>query len=406
MRALFIFLSLFIFATLVALFIKFNNANVVVFYPPYRIDMALTLFIIFQLLFFGILYAGIRLARHFYLVPGKLAALKQRRSEKTTDRALRDALKAWFEGRFGQAEKMAQRVAQSPNYVALAGLIGARAAHKMQKHDVYEAWLQKMSQDSTMLAARLITELEVAVDAHQAHSALQKIEQLRAHGVHHIHAYRLALKAYQQAGQWKEVLRVVKILAKRNALHPVVIAQLQANAYQHQLADVVDRTELLRLMQGVREEDLLEPALASLFSERLYAFSEYQSAAQLLENALRKCWDARLLTSYRKIAPPANHAVLAQQIQQTEKWLAQYPNDCQLLLTIGQLCYQQQLWGKAQHYFETALRQAKQNNEDNRLLTQIYLALAKLADATQQEQLAYTYYKEAALHTSSHVLKI
>ena len=43
------------------------------------------------------------------------------------------------------------------------------------------------------------------------------------------------------------------------------------------------------------------------------------------------------------------------QIERAEKWLAAHPHDAALLLTLGRLCAQQGLWGKAQSYLEASL---------------------------------------------------
>jgi hypothetical protein len=42
-------------------------------------------------------------------------------------------------------------------------------------------------------------------------------------------------------------------------------------------------------------------------------------------------------------------------IARAEKWLEKHPEDARLLLALGRLCREQQLWGKAQSYFEASL---------------------------------------------------
>src|SRR4051812_24723733 len=98
---------LFTAAVIVALSARFNPGNVVLFYPPYRIDMslnffALVMFAVFILL--GLMVYTINTARQ---MPERVAQYRRAKSEKEGNDALRDALKAFFEGRFGHAQKAA-----------------------------------------------------------------------------------------------------------------------------------------------------------------------------------------------------------------------------------------------------------------------------------------------------------
>jgi len=78
---------------------------------------------------------------------------------------------------------------------------------------------------------------------------------------------------------------------------------------------------------------------------------------------------------------------LVGRIAQAEKWLAQQPRDATLLLTLGRLCCQQQLWGKAQSYFEASLAV-----EPKRAA---HLELAQLFNQQEKSALAIRHYQAA-----------
>ena len=42
-------------------------------------------------------------------------------------------------------------------------------------------------------------------------------------------------------------------------------------------------------------------------------------------------------------------------LERAEKWLQSRPDEAGLLLTLGRLCVQRELWGKAQSYLEASL---------------------------------------------------
>ncbi|WP_312489130.1 heme biosynthesis HemY N-terminal domain-containing protein, partial [Massilia timonae] len=125
----------------IAVTARFNPGNVVLFYPPHRIDMSLNLFVVLLVASFLALYGLVRAINATLRMPQRVAAYRQRRAEREGNKGMRDALKALFEGRFGHAEKAAMRAAELPENAGLAALIGARAAHRMREPARRDAWL-------------------------------------------------------------------------------------------------------------------------------------------------------------------------------------------------------------------------------------------------------------------------
>ena len=71
------------------------------------------------------------------------------------------------------------------------------------------------------------------------------------------------------------------------------------------------------------------------------------------------------------------------QLQTAEAWLKDHPNDPSLLLTLGRLCLQTSLWGKARDYLESSLR-VQRNPEACAELARL---LAQLGDTERSNQL-------------------
>lgn len=103
----------------IAVTARLNPGNVVLFYPPYRIDLSLNFFLLLELLLLLLLYMAIRAFRTTLQMPGRVAAYRQRKRERDANKGLRDALKALFEGRFGHAEKAAMRATDLPENAGL-----------------------------------------------------------------------------------------------------------------------------------------------------------------------------------------------------------------------------------------------------------------------------------------------
>ena len=385
---------LFATAVIVALSARFNPGNVVVFYPPYRVDMSLNLFIFAMLVLFillGLLFYTINITKQ---MPERVAVYRRSKAERDGNKALRDALKAFFEGRFGHAEKAAIRAAELPDNAALAALIGARAAHNMGQADRRDGWLASIEDNQQYKVARLVSSTELLVDAHQSKQALQAVKELNANGTRHIHVLRWALKANQQAKQWVEVLRLVKALDKHRSLHPALSMRLRELAYKDLLSDQAqDAESIRRLWFSIPSEDRLKPFVAALASRAMVKQGLQDEARNLLEKALLEEWDERLIVAYRETAAKEGSAALLSQIERCETWLVAHPSDPELALTMGVLCLQQKLWGKAERNLEQVLIYAAEADT----LREANLKLAQLHEQLGAQEKAAYYYRACAL---------
>jgi HemY protein len=353
MRLFLWLLVLFATAIGLALAARFNPGNVVLFYPPYRVDMSLNFFLLSLVLLFLLVYGLLKAIRTTQRMPARVALYRKEKREREGNRALRDALKGLFEGRFGQSQKAAARAAVSQDIAGLAALIGARAAHRMRQWERRDTWLSKVEDDKSLKTARLMTTIELLVDEHQPEAALDAIAELNASGTRHIQALRLALKANQRAKNWPEVLRLVRLLDKTNALHPALSRRLRELAYEDLLSE--------------RTHD----------ADAFNAKGLHDDAREVVENALAAEWDDRLVRAYSHSAAAEGSPALLAQIERCELWLGQRPSDAELALTLGTLCLKQKLWGKAQRHLEQAL-----------------------SDATEPETVREAHLKLAHLHES------
>jgi HemY protein len=378
----------------IAVTARFNPGNVVFFYPPHRIDLSLNLFVVLAGLLFLMVYGLVRAVRATLAMPKQVAAYRYRKREREANRGLREALKALFEGRFGHAEKAAMRAAELPENAGLAALIGARAAHRMREPARRDAWLAGTVHDNNLKTARLMTVTELLVDEHKPEAALEAVAELNASGQRHIHALQWAMKANQQARNWPEVLRLVRTLDKRNALHPALSARLRELAYEALLSEGgLDPESIRRVWAGVPAADRLQPAIAARAAAGFNARGLHDEARVIVEDALKAGWDERVVRAYRDAAGPEGSPTLLAQIERCEAWLRAHPNDAELALTLGALCLRQKLWGKAQRYLESALSDAV----DAALLREAHLKLAQLHEALGQQEEANRHYRLCAL---------
>ena len=394
MRVLLWLVALMATAIGIAVTARFNPGNVVFFYPPHRIDMSLNLFVVLAVVLFVFVYWLLRALRATVSMPAKVAAYRQRKRERDGNKGLRDALKALFEGRFGHAEKAAMRAAELPENAGLAALIGARAAHRMRQSARRDNWLAGIVNDNGLKTARLMTMTELLVDDHQPEAALDAVAELTASGQRHIHALQWSLKAQQQAKNWPEVLRLVRMLDKHKALHPALSSRLRELAYEALLSDRThDAESIQRVWSTIPTVDRVKPYIAARAAMALTARGLHDEARASAEEALRVEWDERVVRAYRDAAAGAGTPALLAQIEHCETWMKERPTDAELALTLGSLCLKQKLWGKAQRYLEQALSDAG----EPRMVREAHLKLAQMHEALGQHDEANAHYRQCAL---------
>lgn len=373
-------------AVAAALLAQFNDGNVVLLLPPTRIDLSLNLFLLLTAVVLVAVWWLARLAQRAADFPDRVRAYRHRRDQQGGQRALRDALRALMEGRFSRAERAA-RVAQSaPENAGLAALIGARAAHRMQENSRRDQWLAQAESDPDLELARLVSSAEMWAESRETGRALGALDQLRSAGGRQIHASRVLLNAHLQAGRWDEVIRGVRALEKRNALHPVLAERYKLLAWREiLLARRHDPSALEAAWSSVPSADRERAELALEAARLLNLAGRGRTAAQAIEAALAKAWDERLLDEYaRSQVFPARD-----RIERAEGWLNSHPGDAALLRCLGLLCLKEQLWGKARSYLEDSLRSASH--------PATLLALARLAETIGNEAEAGRHFREAAL---------
>jgi HemY protein len=113
-----------------SLLLRFNQGNVAIMWPPYRIDISVNLALALLAAGFVVLHLVMVAAARALGLPQRVRDYRTRRQQDQAGAALRDTLLAYFEGRMGRAERFARNAQASRDTAAPAALIAARAAHR------------------------------------------------------------------------------------------------------------------------------------------------------------------------------------------------------------------------------------------------------------------------------------
>ncbi|MFA6922144.1 MAG: heme biosynthesis HemY N-terminal domain-containing protein [Gallionella sp.] len=167
MKYLISILVLFSAAVALSTFLQ-NTAYVLLVYPPYRIEVSLKLFVALFLLVFGFGYWLIHLLLATTQLPAVVQKLRIDRAQNNSRKLLDVALRAFFEGRYQDAEKAATRAIKHGESSVIYPIIAARAAHELgasERRDVYMSKAEdQFNGDATM---RLLTDVKSRFGQHK-----------------------------------------------------------------------------------------------------------------------------------------------------------------------------------------------------------------------------------------------
>lgn len=388
MRILVWFLILAAVATGLAVAGRHNDGYALLVLPPWRVEMSFNLLAILVIGSCVAIYLLLHAVASVVRMPAAVAEFRSRRASARADSALRAAVLAWQEGRYSQAIKSADIAFLANHAPGLAALVGLRAAHALHDDERIEEWGERLHfNEAGMRAVRLKTEAELALDSHDYKLARERVDQLLAEGGRHIAVLRLSLRISQALGDWPDVLKLTRQLEKHKALTPEQAAPLRMHAHRESLAALDgDAEQLARYWRAMPDEDKRDVRLALAAAQALGAADNCGQAAAIVEDFLDRQWDTTLAAAYGQ----CRGGDVVARIAHAEKWLNSHPRDASLLLTLGRLCRQKQLWGKAQSYLEASL--AVEASPET------HLELASLLEnELEKSAVAERHYRQAAL---------
>lgn len=386
MRWLVWFLLIISAAVGLALLMRFNHGNVAILWPPYRVDFSVNLAVLVLALAFLLLHLLLVGLSKALALPARVRGYRQRRQHQGARVALRDGVLALFEGRFGRAERLAQRAREDEILAGPAALVAARAAHRMREFERRDRWLELVEVDPRSAHAGLMTVAELALEEQDPARAIAAIERLHGKGLRHIHSLRVALRAYEQSEDWPRVLQVLRQLEKRDALPAAAVRGLRVRACRALFArHSGDAAAVRELWSSLRSTERALPETVEAAAAAQIDSGDQEAARRLIETAMDAEYSPMLLPLYSGL----DRVPARERIQRAERWRLTHGDDADLFLALGRLCIVESLWGKAEEYLERSL-QAREG-------VAAHVALAGLCEALERDDAAAAHYRSAAL---------
>ncbi len=386
MKALLWLLAAFALAAGLSVALHENEGYVLFVYSPWRIELSLNLFLILLVAAFAGAYYVVRVVAHTLRLPGYVRAFRIRQGKNRAREALEQSLQALYEGRFARAVKLAGRAHDLGNWRALPALVAARASQRMRNFALRDTWIAKArAAEPGWRQATLAAEAELLLEERRYDEARAVLLELHAGGARHIATLSALLRAEQGLANWSEVVRIARLLEKRDAMPREALDGILINARVAMLSrKALDSRSLADYWRSIPASEQSQARIARAAARAWMQRGDGRAAQVVIENALAAAWDPELVRLYGECRD--DEAI--PRIERAEAWLKEHPQDAELLLALGRLCAQRELWGKARSYLEASLALHPVRDAT--------IALGRLCDGIGRAEEADRHYRAAA----------
>lgn len=280
-----------------------------------------------------------------------------RRLQLAADKGLMDLI----EGRWERAVRHLRLAAEGERQPLMFYLGAARAASRLGRREESEELLERAlrRQPQAELAVAL-THAELQREWGDLNGALDTLQAMRErHPRHHLVLEQLQ-RTLAEHGDWAALLDLLPELRKSKVLDGEALVELERKVWiarlQHAGESGMDQGELSLqpltvAWQSLSSSQRQDVDLLLAYTGQLRALGAQEEAEEVLRKALKQGYDARLIRLYGQLRGRDP----VRQLQTAEGLLKQHPQDPILLLSLGRLCLQNELWGKAREYFEVSL---------------------------------------------------
>ena len=389
MKSLFWILALFVLAVSISLAFNINEGYVLVVLPPYRADFSLNLAIIVLLFGLVLLYVLARGASLTLSLPQRIRSFRARRMAEKSHNAFGEGVRLLFEGRYSEAMKKAAEAhkrAATGYPKALSALLAARIAQSQGDFEQQQKWLeQSVHEDPRTQPASWMLTAETNTKAGHFGEAIELLKCLQESSGTHPTALCLELQACQGVGQWDDVLRIARLLEKKNALAADKAQDIKDQAHAENIAQRNSTLDELQAYLKTIPSSERTSALDSCIVKAMLHLEANEEASKFIGKRLTKGWNPQLVELYGQI----RGGDMAKRIAQADSWLQQHPDDLQLLLALGRMNIEQYLWDKAKAHLKAALSVATTAEEQR----QIHLELARLCEETERDEDTIVHYR-------------
>lgn len=330
---------------------QYNDPGyVLIGFGNWSLESSLVVFAVASVFVFFFMYMFFRFLGWLFRLPSKLRekgkSIKFNRSQEALIAGLVDSA----EGNWERAEKVLIKHAAHSGAPLLHYLTAARAAQSrgaIEKRDEYLNKAVAQSSDTDIVVG--LTRAELHLSERQFDQALETLSKLHSIDPGHASVLKMLHQAYQLAGDWEGLRKLIPSLHKNKILMEAEVKLLETETHSRLLrlaSESGDAKEISQCWDNVPEYIRAVPGVVNIYYAAMIEAGAGADIEESLVNSLLKTWNETLLELYANIRSENSE----KQLQTAEQWLAVHPSDAVLLRILGRLSYKCGNMEKAEQY--------------------------------------------------------
>ena len=301
---------------------------------------------------------------------------------------------AFIEGRYAQSRRVLSSSAEKSATPLINYLFAARSSNALRDVVKTRQLLQKAA-DSNMgsgIAVDII-QAEMQIECGYLERSLATLSRLKHKANKYPYIYKLLQQVYIGLHDWDGLAAILPALRKSNVVTKEQLESLALRCCCERLKSLLvadggeeNRTVIINLWSKQSKIVKNNSEAVLYFARCLMSAGDQAAAEKVLRIQLNREWTAPLVDLYGVV----KGADKVKQLLHAENWLKQRNSDSSLLLCLGRLSLQNELWGKAREYFEASSKLSASS--------EACAELARLLAGLGNHQLSNEYFRRGLLN--------
>lgn len=325
-----------------------------IFYKPWMIQMPLWFAVLAAVVFIVLFYLLIDSIDRIYLLGYRIRNWFKFRRENKFYSKTQQGLTALIEGHWKNAEQLLlagtnQSLEPLVNYLGAAK--AAQEQNATDRRDTYIKDAYKVAPKADLAIG--LTQAELEMKQEQYERALATLNHLREVYPRNPQVLRLLEKIYIHLGNWNELKNLLPSMRKSRIITAEQAATFEKNLYCEIFRNAKHSSleELHAIWNDVPRSVKKNPDVVYEYVKELQKYP----AQEQIEDLIRKTLNHAIHPGLVRLYSDLKFENLNKQLVIAGGWLKEYGPKQELLLLLGKLCVQVQLWGKAKDYFDRCL---------------------------------------------------
>jgi HemY protein len=361
-KLLLFFLTVLILSVLIGLFANHDTGYVLIGRGYYTVELSLTLFVVLQIISFVSLYAIIRVILKTWHMPKSISRWNKRYHRQKAHAASNTGLVQLAQGQWKKAENTLIKNAKNSDTPLVNYLSAARAAQKMNAPERRDEYLELAKTQAVKNKKFLKSDDEFAIQITQAelqlaHGQFDKsftlLKKLQKQNPHHPQVLFLLFQLFLRKKDYDSLLDILDEVKKLKLIPVDELSQIEIDLYTYALNNIKSESgnQVIKFWKIIPKICQNNSSVIKIYAELLIDKNKHDVAYNLLKKYLKNNWNEQLILLYGDITSTNPVA----QLEFAEKFLTEHEKNHILLLTLGKLAKQCELWGKARSYLEASI---------------------------------------------------